>query len=134
MSLTDAITTLLAATSPPVAVAGTTLFVGATSTPPDGDGTYVTLVPYAGGAPMGTHNDGLTAYRQPACQVVCRDRESAVAEAKAVACYGVLTVTNQTIGGVWFRKLAPKQEPFELLPDAQGRSRWVFNLEAIHSG
>jgi hypothetical protein len=116
-----------------IGVLGSTLFASIASELPGGPGPYTSLLATSGLTPVGTHNAGPTKYRRPTFQVVARAQDPKVARSKAVAAYAALTVTNQTIGSLWFLSVTPQQEPFELPADPQGRARWAFNVATEHA-
>ena len=75
-----------------VGVRGTTLFESSAAPLPSNDSPVAFLhVRTTGGlAPVGTHNDGPTAYRRPSAIVIATARTSAAAEALALAAYNAL--------------------------------------------
>lgn len=85
----DVVALLVAAA---VGVRGETLFEssGAQLPPNDSPVAFLHVRATGGLSPMGTHNDGPTAYRQPGAIVIATARTSAAAEALALAAYNAL--------------------------------------------
>jgi hypothetical protein len=103
-------------------------------------GPYLSVHETGGTSPENTQNSVIVpAYQKPGAQIVCRHASSPVAEAMARAAYNSLVKTrNQWIAsgevsatGTWYRKIRPLQEPYDMgALDAQGRTRWAFNVLA----
>jgi hypothetical protein len=117
---------------------GTTLFRGPRAVIPDalpvGARAFITLIRTGGLGDEGTHNLSRTtiAYERPSVQVTSRAEHPQDAEDVAFELYeATFNFYDQFINGTWWRKCAPKQEPFELPPDEKGRARYVFNLEIV---
>jgi hypothetical protein len=116
-------------------VAGVDIFAGNDNVgPEDGVDEHIIVMPTPGRTPEGTHNEGFTAYRRPSFQIVAKAERYPDAHARAEIAYDALQATNETIGGVFFLSMMPLQEPFALPPDAQGRSRVVFNIATHRRG
>lgn len=65
---------------------------------PEVDGPFLVVRSTGGAAPVGTHNDGAGAYRQPSAHFLVHGRDAAAAEAMAQAAYGaLLAVRNQAV-------------------------------------
>ncbi len=65
---------------------------------PEVPGPFLVVRSRGGTTPMGTHNDGPGAYRQPGAHFLVHGRDAAAAEAMAQAAYGaLLAVRNQAV-------------------------------------
>ena len=65
---------------------------------PCGDGPYLVLRPTGGSSPLGTHNDGVGAYRRPSLQVTALAKSWAAAESLAQAAYtALIAVRNREV-------------------------------------
>jgi hypothetical protein len=112
---------------------GTSLFKGARSIIPAGDGPFTTITLTGGAGEEGTHNMSRTdvAYERPSGQVTIRATDTVVAEVQAFALYNLLNFFDTFVNGTWWRKCGPKQEPFDLGPDEKNRARFAFNIESV---
>lgn len=119
-----------------VGVPGTTLFKG-TGADLSGAGAIVTVTETGGQKPVTTHRHG--SIKQPSFQVVARNAEYKLAEAKIDQAYLALggqrngvayaPIANVLIGDVFWLFIRPSSEPFTLAVDGQGRSRLAFNID-----
>lgn len=116
-----------------VGVAGASLFISSQSVPPTGDGPYLTVILTGGVWPVRTHDRGAAiAYERPGAQLVVRCKQWAAAEAMARAAYVVLSgIVNVFIGPTRYLEVRLLQEPFDMGPDASGRARCGFNVQAL---
>jgi hypothetical protein len=78
---------------------GETIFASSNSTiPAEGDGPFIYIESTGGAGPVGTHNDGVGAYRRPSARIVVHARLQVVAEATAQAVYAaLLAVRNKNV-------------------------------------
>lgn len=110
-------------------VGGTTILAGRAATIP-GAGPCISIVETSGVGSVMSH-DARRLIRRPSAQIACRaatpEAARALAEAAHRACADIV---NTTIGTRFYLSLAPRQEPYELEPDAHGRARLVFNVQA----
>ncbi|HEX6880942.1 MAG TPA: minor capsid protein [Terriglobales bacterium] len=115
-----------------VGVRGTTIFAGTESDLPTADSGFITVLETGGRPPIGTHNEGPTALRQPSFQITARAGKYRVARNLAEQVHTALTFSNLQIGDRFFLYAAPMQEPFSLPNDANGRVRVAVNIETTH--
>jgi hypothetical protein len=110
----------------------TTVYHGSRVTIPSGDGPFVKMQVYAGREPEYIHNNPTQiAFEFPRLQVLVIGRDVKLVRDKAWALYHASNVVNGTLSGVFYRRLRPLQNPFDLgSPDPNQRAQWVFNLEA----
>jgi hypothetical protein len=81
-----------------VGVANESIFGTSGSAIPSGRGPYLSVRPTGGSSPAGTHNDGVSAYRRPAAQIIVRASSWPAAEGMAQAAYSALVaVRNQAV-------------------------------------
>lgn len=81
-----------------VGVEGETIFGTSTATMPEQGGPYLAVRSTGGTAPIGTHNDGAGAYRQPGALFIAHAPRWADAEAMAQAAFNaLLEVRNQAV-------------------------------------
>lgn len=84
-----------------VGTEGTDIFGSSKAPVPTGAanrGPYIHLLLRGGTEPLGTHNEGVGAYRRPSVQVLVRAASWAAAEAKALAAYAALVgVRNELV-------------------------------------
>lgn len=106
------------------------IFAGSDVKIPEGTATIVTLRETQGYAGRREQDVRTVAYAQPTAQVVVRARTLALAQAKAMAAYDALFVTNRTILGTWYCEIIPEQMPFDMGKDTAGRTRYGFNVRA----
>jgi hypothetical protein len=109
---------------------GKTLFIGSGSRMPDGDGPFGVLIESFGLPPLLTHDrpNGV-AYERPRVQLVVKGRNGQAIREKALAARDALFVSDTEVNGTWYTSIRPLQEPFDLPPDTDGRSRVAFNVE-----
>lgn len=89
----------------------------------------VALFQYAGFAPASVR-DHRAKYRLPRLQVQVRDKYYDAAEAHANTIYdALLDVTNMYLGDVWYLRISPLQEPYDLGNDENNRSIVAFNAQ-----
>ena len=115
---------------------GVDTFIGLKSTlpnlKPEQVGPFVTIVETGGLGPLGTHNEGKTAYRRPWFQLVIRHKSPFLAREKADQLYLALATENKLMGDLRFVNVTPLQEPFPLGPDDKGFDRMAFNISSTH--
>lgn len=102
---------------------------------PTGAGPYLTLIETGGSGPEGTHNDDdRPAFVKPNLQMVARGQSYVAAKAMVQAAYSALYTfgrKSQFVQGVWFRSMAPLQEPFDTGVDGQGRATVTVNFAVV---
>lgn len=107
--------------------AGTTIFAGSDVDLPSEGSALLTLVETGGRAAVGTHADPI-AIRQPSLQLTARADLYQDAVTLLDQAIDALTVTNLTIGDLFFLWIRPLQSPLNLPIDAQGRVRVATNF------
>lgn len=114
-----------------VGALNTSIFATSKQAVPNGAGPYLTIVETGGSGPSWTQNRIGPAYQHPSLAVTGVAKDYSDASDIARAAYDALgTVRNEFIGATWYRSIVPLQEPYDLLPDAQGRARVRFNALA----
>lgn len=116
-----------------VGAGGTTIFMGSDVNFPGNVSAFISIMQTAGKPPIGVHNS--TSLRQPALQITARgdrygDVQILVADAYS-ALGGDEGLSDILIGDVFFLSMRPSSELFDLPPDAQGRVRIAFNVNAL---
>lgn len=125
MSIANEAVTFLAAAA--VGTAATTLF--ADDLPPDPD-ECLSVTDYAAREPGYVLGQALPNLEYFRVQIQARGATKAAAKALARAAYLALApVRNQTVGGEFWLKATPLQQPFRLRKDDKGRSVFAFNVE-----
>lgn len=110
-----------------VGTLGTNIFAGTAATIPTGAGPYLSIIETPGLAPELVQN--ADSYRHPSVQILVRAKSPSAANTMARAAYNALRVIqNQTIGSTWYLSIRPRQEPFDLGVDDNGRARVAFNV------
>lgn len=121
-----------------VAALKTTLFIGAKAQLPKrvtGAPAFLVVSCYQGRDPVRTHDRGTqTAYARPRLQVVAHGDEPGAVWALAMAAYEALPLDDDAaggaaVGGVWYLRITPLQDPWEMGLDDAGRLMVGFNLE-----
>lgn len=81
-----------------VGVEGESIFASSKAVIPRGDGPVLSVRVTPGPGPLGTHNDGPTAYRLPGLQILVRGSSWAATNAMAQAAFNaVVAVRNQAL-------------------------------------
>jgi len=112
-----------------VGVQAQSIFIGLKVTLPSGDGPYLSILDTGGSAPQFTHNGVRPGIRNPTFQVVCRAKTYLAAMTMARNAYNALSeVRNTLLSGVYFLRIVPIQEPFDLGADETGRPKVAFNI------
>ena len=108
---------------------GTDLFTGTKAVIPPGPGPFTALIETGGSGPDYIQNKKGPAYRWPGLQITVHAESTVVAKARCDALYVLLAaIENQTIGGVWYVKARPLQEPHDMGLDDLSRPMWQFNV------
>lgn len=108
----------------------TSIFIGSTAVIPAGDGPYLTIVDTGGVAPKRVQN-GRILLQCPTAQILVRARPFNAARQMAAQAYDALDGRfNLTWEGVFYVKIAARQEPTDAGMDSAGRPCVVFNIEA----
>lgn len=109
---------------------GTNLFLGREPADPD---TCVTLYETAGAAPVDFFGDDTTpTLENPGLQV--RVRAAGYATARALAgdvWENLAKVTNDTLSGTLYQRIAPVQSPTPLMRDDRDRIVFVANFDVV---
>jgi hypothetical protein len=94
-------------------------------------GTYVVLTEYGGPGPDYIQNQVTPIERHPAAQVMVRGDNYLTCRTIAESLYlNYVRVKNELVNNVWYRRISPQQEPFDLGLDDTGKARVVFNVIA----
>ena len=111
-------------------VTGATVYVGSFAERPVT--RHVMITPTPGLGPEYVQNDTDPAYQRPGAQVIACDVDGRQAQALAKACYdAVANVKNMFIGGTWYLKIRPRQEPFDFgLDPSKTLAQFAFNVIA----
>ena len=95
-------------------------------------GTVLQLREYGGAAPYRTHNTGAAvSYERPSMQIIAHSEHYGDAEELARQVYHAVTLRNAYIGQTWYVLIEPKQAPFDMGLDANGRVKFGFNIDAL---
>jgi hypothetical protein len=95
---------------------------------------YIVVHEYGGQQPEGTHNEGFLATRKPSFQIVAKAERYPDAGQLAERAFLAMNVMNETVKGIFFLKIRPMQDPFELPADRNGKARVAFNIETHRRG
>lgn len=112
-------------------ILGSNLFL---SNLPDSPDTCVTIY-HTGGTNLGeTFGDGKPLMEEATVQVVARADSFSTAEALARDIYGLLAaLIQESINGVLYHRVAPRQAPFPLERDDQNRMLFVCNYDVTRA-
>ena len=116
---------------------GTTLFKGSLAiipaTLPTGYRAFISFNRTGGLGEEGTHNlsRDQIAYERPSAQIVSRADNPNDAETVIYELFDLYNFYDMFINGTWWRVCSPKQEPFDLGPDARSRIRYAFNIDSV---
>lgn len=118
-----------------VGIEGTTIAAGNDDVAePVDQAEYIVVHEYGGQFPEGTHNEGHLAQRKPSFQIVAKADRYPNAGQLAERAFLAMNVVNTTIKGIFFLKIRPMQDPFELPADRNGKARVAFNIETQRRG
>lgn len=108
-------------------VFGSTLFLGSKSLPKAG--TVLTVIETGGMAPSRVHNRTPPAIRRPGAQISVRSDSRTAAAALAGQAYAdVCDVLNMDLNGTRYLAITPRQEPFDMGTEDDGRIKVGFNV------
>lgn len=112
---------------------GVSIFKGPKAIYPQGNGPFITVISTGGSGDEGTHNLSRNdiAYERPTAQVVARAQDYDVADAAIQTAFQTLNFYDRFVNGTWWRRCAPRSEPFDLPVDDRGLARRAFNLETV---
>jgi hypothetical protein len=113
-------------------VAGTDLFGGTMPSTPD---TLTALYDTAHGGPIETLGAASTpAIINPGLQVQTRALDYATARTRCRAAYNALVlIVNTTVGGSYYERVVPIQEPFLFHNDESNRTLFACNFDVFRS-
>lgn len=107
-----------------------TIYISPKAIIPTGDGPYTSIIETGGTGPLQIQ-DRVNAYRRPTAQIVVRAQSYNVAYLLAHKWYNVVAkIRNDLINSVFYHKIVPLQEPFDMPLDESGRARVAFNVLA----
>lgn len=113
-----------------VGTVSSNILKGSNAVIPNGDGPFLSLIETGGSAPTRIHNVPGAHTQRPTVQVVCRATSYGVARTMAKSAYAALDGTfNTSLSGVFYQKIAARQEPTSMGVDAQERPLIVFNVD-----
>jgi hypothetical protein len=111
---------------------GTSIFKGTKPVIPLGAGPFTSVARTGGQGDAGTHNlSRITiAYERPSAQILVRAEVYEDAQTAIEIAYDALNFYDRFVNGTWWMRCSPKQEPFELPVDENGRARFAFNIDS----
>lgn len=128
MSFLDDIKSLIVAAGVPAA----SVLLSSKAVLPTTGGPYLSIIETGGSEPLRTHNATIDAYQYPSAQLLARGTDYKLTRAMLQTAYnGVAGVQNQTVNGVWYASIRPRQGLTDLSLDEAGRARVAFNVLAI---